>query len=380
MAKFAVISNHIILPEQSQPRAGLILVDNEVIEDVVIFDVHVTLEFIRNLYPEYILLNYLELYISPGIIDLSVRKEWESYSTLTKSAISGGVTFILEEPSFFNDTDQNEDFYCDIGSLQIVDDNNFQELDQGVCAYKVYLFPPAYSVKSLQNLSVIPCILENSQIPLFIDPNLPDQRMLYMSSPFRLEAYQNRSETRGISKCNIFAGAYGQEAVNSEDSTDEAKIPMRIQSLIEIANEHIVDENEIQEFKRTKGGDEIISNPNVPTVDETIPKGFTRVKRPRLHSTSIVDTLNNKIKEEQKSYRTICEAESLSYSFSGLTNFSSIDSIEIRDPQEGSYSPESTNSNIQRSVRKRPSIIQTTTSAVDRKDQYSYFLANCPEH
>ena len=383
MVKLALISNHIILPGYSQPKAGAILVKNEIIEDIFVFNAPIVFDAIQNLYPGYILLNYLELYISPGIIDINVRKEWESYSTLTKSAISGGTTFILEEPSFYNSTYYDEEFFCDIGTVQIINDNNFEELNQNSCAYKIYFFPPAHSIQSLKNLSIIPNILKNCQVPLFIDPNIPDERMLYMSSPFRHEPTHERFSVRTESKVNIFAGGYAEDAINSANSTErDGPLSRRNKSLVEDINDLIIDHHEIKEFRRSKGGDEIIAIPEADTADESTPNSFTRKKLKRKHSTSIIDTLNHKIKQEQQNYRNIVEVESLSYSSSGRTSFSSVamQFVESADPHKGVKSSELNIKQSLKSSRKRPGLIQTSITPDDRDDDYTFFLANCPEH
>ena len=155
MEKLVMMSRHIVLLDHQVPVNGIILVVNGLIEDVIELEEEISADDIKSSYPEYTILDYLSLYISPGIIDINTRKEWDSYSTFTKNAVSGGVVFLLEEPSFYDKTPKIEQLYCDVGSIQIIDDTNYQELDESCFAYKVYLFPPTGSVQCLKDLSVL---------------------------------------------------------------------------------------------------------------------------------------------------------------------------------------------------------------------------------
>ena len=51
-------------------------------------------------------IDYENYYVSPGIIDSTVRRNWEDYTTTTKAAIAGGVTFFLEHQTLYEEIPQ----------------------------------------------------------------------------------------------------------------------------------------------------------------------------------------------------------------------------------------------------------------------------------
>ena len=62
--------------------------------------------------------DYENYYVSPGIIDTTVRRNWEDYTTTTKAAIAGGVTFYLEHQNLYEEIPpmNNGEIYCDYGN------------------------------------------------------------------------------------------------------------------------------------------------------------------------------------------------------------------------------------------------------------------------
>ena len=224
MEKLAIISGHIVLLDYPMPVNGIILVDGGLIEDMIVLADQLPVDSIKSLYPDYKILDYQDFYISPGIIDLNTRKEWDSYSTFTKNAVSGGVVFLLEEPSFYNQTSTQEKLYCDVGTIQLIDDTNYQDLDERCFAYKAYLFPPTGTVKCLKDLSLISLISSRTQKAIFIDPNFPEERMLYMTSPHRHETADQHLIGKCKTSINIFAGAYGEEVKDSGSDDEDNSI------------------------------------------------------------------------------------------------------------------------------------------------------------
>ena len=61
-------------------------------------------EALKKQYSDIEIIDYSNLIISPGIIDLNYKfnGDWEGASFGTKAAVSGGTTFILEQPSIYN--------------------------------------------------------------------------------------------------------------------------------------------------------------------------------------------------------------------------------------------------------------------------------------
>ena len=53
-----------------------------------------------------VVIDYENYYISPGIIDSTVRRNWEDYTATTKAAIAGGVTFFIEHQTLYEEVPQ----------------------------------------------------------------------------------------------------------------------------------------------------------------------------------------------------------------------------------------------------------------------------------
>ena len=367
MEKIAILSRHIVLCNELYPVHGIIVIQGEMISDIIILDNNLSSEQVLSKFSQWNLIDYSNYYISPGIIDLNVRKEWESYKTLTKAGISGGVTFILEEPSFYQNFDEYEEFFCDVGKIKLLNDQNLNSLNEGQFANKAYLFNPTASIQAITNISNISKLLNESNIPLFIDPNLPDPRMLYMASPFRLEGTDRKIDIQPVTK--VFAAAFAQNNIESEESGSEDSDfskSQRTTSLIE---------NEIESFKPlkssieqefhferfSKGLDENlkqeIAKESLKILESKKPSQIKRTK-----SRTIFDDLNDRIKDNQKNIETLCLAENSTYQNSGNTVF--LKPIEKK--------PE---------VRRRPAMLSINTIPKDQvSPDYNFYLANCPEH
>ena len=52
--------------------------------------------------------NYEDYYISPGIIDTTVRRNWDNWEQTTQAAIAGGVTFFLEHTKLYEEIPEGE--------------------------------------------------------------------------------------------------------------------------------------------------------------------------------------------------------------------------------------------------------------------------------
>lgn len=373
MERFIIASNHLVLLESPFPVSGFMVVNGEEIEHVEICPKGVSMESLSALYPNTLLLNYLDFYISPGIIDLNSRKEWESYSTYTKSAISGGVTFLLEEPSFYSNSSNVQDLFCDIGQVQVLNDNNYEDFDESYFAFKLYLFPPSGSIESIKNLSMISYISEFSDRPIFIDPNTPDERMLFISSPLRHKGADEHVQTSTETHFNIFAGAYGEDIdVDSGNSGSEERKVTQVATMIDGKIGFFDDDIEVVERKESIGGDEVIVTPETKEL-KPIRKSFKRKHKPLVQSKTILEDLEQRIKKESQNYEVLCKAENQTYSNSGSTSyFYSDEPISI---------PKIQPVNIPRQLqRMRPAKINTTILQQDRTNNYDYYLANCPEH
>ena len=70
-------------------------------------------------------------YLSPGLVDCNaqVNGSWDDFASLTRAAVSGGVTFLLVQPSLYNqDTPPLSSLYCDIGRVALFGRSSLEEV------------------------------------------------------------------------------------------------------------------------------------------------------------------------------------------------------------------------------------------------------------
>lgn len=418
MVKFGIYSKHLVLSEYMDtkprhPQIGLILIEDDIIQDVILTDSTSFLK-LQEKYQEWALQDYSDLYISPGIIDINTRLEWDTYDKLTLEAVKGGVTLIYAESGYYNPFTEWENLYCDLAHVKVVDETTrFDLLDNNISALKGYLFPPASTIKSISNLEYVLGAAQRCGLPLMIDPTMPDPRMLYMASPLRLEKLEERYNTDVISSgSTVFAAAFPEsmdksssedhsiESLSSsqEDSDEDNGQPIKSISLqaSEIKNlifhkRSISDEkkeNHIQERFATG----IVINEEEEKLEST-PKPQVS-GRSRKSSYDIYSDLDVRIKASQNNIEDLCLAEKSTYSFAGQTSFLSVDipkkssslssiSIQVESPQLHLISErcetEGTLPHRRRNIRPMPIQIKADAKPDVSKD-YNYYLANCPEH
>ena len=225
----ALISRHIVLYRARHPLYGIIQIEDEVIKEVIVVDKSIPVSALMEKYCDWNPVNFEHYYISPGIIDCNVRTngDWEPYRNLTRAAICGGVTMILEEPSLFSLSTQDSDLFCDLGRVFLCSNLNLGELTNaltaGVFAAKAYLSPPTNYVDSIEN--VLPSLMEqlsHARIPLLLDVSYPSMRHIYMGSPCRYQPLESRLTFQDSADNQFFAGAFPDE---EKDSSGEEEMP-----------------------------------------------------------------------------------------------------------------------------------------------------------
>lgn len=386
MARSAILSKHIVLTELqdrsfSYPVAGIILILDGLISDIIIIESDYCASTLLEKYSSWNPVDYSDHYISPGIIDLSTKIEWESYEQLTKESLKGGATCIAVEPGHYASETETQSLFCDLCKIFVIDDSTLlSDLPKSISALKLYLFPPSPNVKSIANLDNVLKNAHSSGIPLIVDPNMPDPRMLYMASPHRLETLEERGRTDLSSGSTVFAAAF-PENMESESSPSESigsdsdcPLPMKSNSL---QSEEI---KVIFSHKRSASGEKIKFEPLISIIEEEDTDAYS--KSTRKNSYDIYHDLDERIKESQHSIEDLCKAETSTYKFSGSTNFIDIlpkKSYSMKYPESNlDKSPELQPETGKRKTRPAPIQIKTAVKP-DTLQDYNYFLANCPE-
>ena len=444
MSRFGILSKHIVITSDnlSDPRypvAGLIIISDEIIEEVISLDPDVSYKKLQSEFSDLEIIDCSDLYISPGLIDLNVRREWEDLELLSKAAAEGGVSVIALEAGHYASPVSSTTSYCDIARVTAINDfTDFSGLPPNTCALKCYLFPPSHQVKSVANLQHVMGQAFRTGLPLFMDATLPDPRMLYMASPLRLEAVEERKDST-TSTTGVFASAYSEKVNDSGDDSQgsqckseesEDELPVRSSSLqspdVKLAqflrsglicegesprNKEFEVDDAIEEAKESDEYSPLKTPPMQKEPGESTPlKVFIIRKETKEAEESVLgrkspkkkgsihdiyNDLDERIKASQNNVKDLCIAEKSTYAMSGPTSFQFLQgppkpsSLSIPSPIEKSTESESSEpgsaslptslSNKRLMFRPAPIVIKQETRPDTLKD-YKHHLANYPEH
>lgn len=240
------------------------------------------------------------------MIDFNIRRnrEWESRETLTKAAVSGGVTLCVEERTL-EDSDRPESgpMYCDLGYTAIMDPSLVlsvkREDHQNALGLKGYLTPQSDSIGALHDLKQWFETSNRFGLPLLLDPSFLDSNVLYSASPCRLLPLQQRIEASEFTE--VFGGAFVEDDMVETNSGDEGE--------------------ESNEKKDSKRGERSFTSPKLLTRRAnsrqiTIGHPSSEASGKNIHS-----ALEEKIKEDMGKMETLVSAEVAAYRGMGRTVF-----------------------------------------------------------
>ncbi|OMJ95663.1 hypothetical protein SteCoe_911 [Stentor coeruleus] len=328
VSKHIVLTGHNTLKNNRYPQPGIILILDEIIHEVILVKEETAISDLYKTYKDWNPTNYEDYYISPGLIDTSSRTEWETLSDLTKQAIAGGVTLIVVEQGYYKQLNsENENLYCDVFPLEVVHEGtDFESLPSKTSGLKMYLFPPAPQIKSITHLEYTLSKAQKKNLPLIIDPTLPDPRMLYMASPLRLEEVENR-ETAEKSSFSSFASAFPQDStkspVDSQESSEEDSPLAKNPILTNLSDQGIsvnVSGGDLKAFQYRN------SQPDIPDISKIViteKKSYeeSMATNKNIGLVNIYDDLDLRIRNSQQNHEDLVKAEALTYANSGSTNY-----------------------------------------------------------
>lgn len=408
MERIAILSKHIILPASSNssshlPQFGIILIHDECIQEIILISSDTDLDSVLSSLTSWNIQDYTDYYISPAIIDLNVRKEWEDYSSLTRMAVSGGVCCILEEPGVYHNQEESmKDLYCDIAKSTLVNRENWQDIHHivtdDVFAVKGYLYPLSSNSCGLpENLEEVANSVNRLGVPLMIDSLYTEPRMLYMASPCRHISIEDRLDTELSEDTNMGGGAFpdiikSYDSYGNEDFLNINSHTKQNRSLDENTYAHLkvsFSLGDLYEFHNSSYSN-LSSKPNRSiTLD---------IDKP--YSYNIYDDLEKRVNRLEANIECLSMAEQFLYSEAGSTSFisafsqtksNSYDESCVRtcSSDAGFLSvPNSAGSSAAsifktRTKDKRPSklsITRSQTESIPNKHLlYTNFLAHCPD-
>ena len=358
MSKFSLISEKIITLVHEGPIRGIILIENERISGIFEYPASTPLTEIKEIYSEWNPTIYENSYICPGLIELSCRPEWDSESTLSKMAVSGGVTLLCVERNHHWDSPISNEKFTDIRYIESIE-NCQEDKPSDTVAYKTYLYPPLNKIQSFTDeLKCKIDLVGKLGFPLFIDPILPHERLLFQASPCRKLTLTERINFDPQSSENHFSCAFPDE-ISTCELTTNLKSPENL----------------------SEAKDEVPTSPasTVATVRKDSKAWGAAYRRQSLNS--IYDDLEEKIRQNQEDLSNLSQLEERSYSQSGVTlaemrNRSNSCNDEIY--QRNDESP--AESFRERLNSRRPTPVVIKLIKPDREDiQYLPHVAKIPE-
>lgn len=367
--------------------------------------------------------------VSPGLVDCNVcvNGEWDGVESVSRAAVSGGVTFFLAEPSLYHqEIDFSQPLYCDVGKTALIGGTSAEDGKSqlhGAFALKAYMFPPSAYVSGVaQQLDRVLRIAQEEDVPLILDVSYPSPRMLYMASPCRLMSLEERMNTSHFSDDKFFAGAFpeeidpqsisGSSSSSSFDSSldedrDFSPKPFKSGFTSPVVNAAG------SEFERASLGFSVGSTKNLHTV-KSFEVGkkqegarFLRVptmvnvstRRRSFQCRTIYEDLQRRIEASQGNIENLSKVELMAYVDAGETKFglsagrkrsNSITDIspklEVLQEERFKHPPnvsEFSVSDKRKDRFQRPAGLEITKGATPEssKDrQYIYHIANHPDH
>lgn len=308
--------------------------------------------------------------VSPGIIDgnVQINGTWDGLSSVSRSAVAGGVTFIVFEPSLYKqDSGLSEPLYCDVGKTALIGllslEETIEQLNQGAFALKAYLFPPSAYVSGVaQQLKDVLAVATQHQVPLIIDVSYPSARMLYMASPCRLVTLEERAKMEHFSEDKFFAGAFPEEIdpysgsldsdsdeLSESGEEDEDEVGERLQDFeVKASMSGFTSPNDkVSHFNLTRTSTSIDPNSSLPKLRQVrsfqvktqppmqpqqnilrVPTTFNiqDMRRRSFQCHTIFEDLKKRIDANRGNIENLSKVELMAYNEAGATEFLSITS------------------------------------------------------
>ena len=289
-------------------------------------------------------INFEHSYISPGMIDFNIRRtrEWEGVETLTKAAISGGVTLCVEEKTM-QESDENEAgaLYCDLGYTMVIEPSIVLAIRpedfSDALGLKGYLTPPNDTIGAIHNLEQWFQVANRLGLPLLLDPCVAESKVLYMASPCRQLTLEQRRCVEDIP--DVFGGAFADDSVEGSEEENEPVSDLRAASKA----------SDYHPRSRTTKAPNINTS---PLCKEDTQRKQTLGHLTDLRSASFKDihsALMEEIKKCTDKRESLVSAEMAAYRGIGQTQFSRTKSMYEIVSEEPTDQPQ-----VSRGLRKRP--------------------------
>jgi len=341
-----------------------VLVEGERISEVILCKANESTEDLMQMYEDWNPMDFEHLCISPGIIDFNLRRDFEDLTQMTRVAVTGGVTFAVEEVQDVVSTEKSQTLFCDVGQIALVScpSDVVKALQADIFGFKLYLCQPSERIPPATDLTGILDEIAPTGLPLLVDPLLPDLRMYHLASPCHFLPNKNRHSFTELNSGQLFASAYAGEADCSDAEEEEEMVrPIRTQSTSQPSGEAF----------RLSLADEIMTRQRERKMTDNF-----LAPQPILASPDLLKDLDYRIRANEQDIEHLSHLEQLTYSKSGHTQYVTTVTRYVTSVPR----PPSTLQN--RIERLRPSkiTVQKPFEENDKDLLYMNYLANFPDH
>ena len=233
---YAIKSLNVLLEEHPDPIEAIIIIHDGKIHDVKIPQ-ETPQNKLENLYKDYEVLDYGDLFIFPGLIDSNVHlhadfsNDWENIEHCTTLAVSGGVTTIVDNPLMSANFDSGAEYIetlkkriekirvnskVDFGVFGLLDPKTLDYVNEivqigamGVKCFLLNCIQSAVGHFERENFKDLLAELEEKRpdLLLLVHPELATEREIYLTSPCRSVPLRKRLDLSHAIKSIEFGGA-----------------------------------------------------------------------------------------------------------------------------------------------------------------------------
>jgi allantoinase len=333
----------------------VVLIDGDRIAEVILCKAHESTDDLMVTYQDWNPMDLEHLCISPGIIDFNVRRDWEDLTQMTRVAILGGVTLVVEEREGSIPPPKTQALYCDVGGIALVNKASEVAGASDIFGYKVYLSQPLDSTSAAHNLDSIFDAVSRTGLPLIVDPVMPDQRLYHLASPCHFIPVKDRANFDEVETSQLFASAYAGEAESSdiEDEFDMIRT-IRTMSTSQPSNQ----------LYRVSTGD-------IDTLHKQRERKMTDNfldSQPVLEASDIYTDLDHRIRANEQDIEYLSHLEQATYTYAGPSQFSI--PVPVQPPTETKFNR----------FRPAPITVEKPFEESDKSLLYFNYLANFPDH
>lgn len=314
------------------------------------------IETLMQTYQDWNPLDFEHLCVSPGIIDLNVRRDHEDLTIMTQAALAGGVTLVVEEVEDISISVKPQTLYCDVGHIAIVSQPRdvSKAMYSGVFGFKAYLCQPNDRISSAIDIEGILDDVATTDLPLLIDPLIPDLRLYHLASPCHFQPANTREDFYEPNTDVLYASAFAGEAETSDQEDDiEICRPMRTKST-----------NPKDSVNLSEADLEIPTTPR----ERKMTDNFLEPTFPHTAVTIYTD-LDIRIRANEQDIEYLSQLEQRTYAYSGATDYISTVPPPI-SPTRKRFDK----------FRPKPITVEKLFEENDKDLLYINYLANFPDH